>query len=65
MFLDQQSNEEMPIASLHQENFSVLTDFVNESATLSKVSTFSINTFLLSTMSLTKSYFMSICFVLE
>ena len=34
----------MPIIALHQENFSVLTDFVNESTTFSKVSTFSSNT---------------------
>jgi hypothetical protein len=30
----------MPMDPLHQENFSVLTDFVNESATFFKVSTF-------------------------
>jgi hypothetical protein len=50
----QQSRATMPIDPLHQENFSVLTDFVNESATFFKVSTFINNTFFSSTMSLTK-----------
>jgi hypothetical protein len=50
----QQSRATMPIVTLHQENFSVLTDFVNESAAFFKVSTFSSNTFFSSTMSLTK-----------
>ena len=54
IFLDQQSREEIPIVSLHQNNFSVLTDFANESTTSSKVPTFSSNTLSLSTMSLTK-----------
>jgi hypothetical protein len=49
----QQSRAAMPIDPLHQENFSVLTYFVNESATFFKVSTFISNTFS-STMSLTK-----------
>ena len=53
-FSYQQFGAEMPIAALHQENFSMLTNFVNESTTLSKVSIFSSNTFILSTMSLTK-----------
>ena len=53
-FPHQQYTKEIPIASLHQENFSVLIVFVNESTPLYKVSTFSSNTFLLSTMSLKK-----------
>jgi hypothetical protein len=36
----QQYRATMPMDPLHQENFSVLTDFVNESATFFKVSTF-------------------------
>jgi len=55
----------MPIGSLHQENFSVLIEFVNKSITLSKVSTFTNNTFFTSTMSLTKWYWTLISFVLE
>jgi hypothetical protein len=51
---NQQSRAAMPIDNLHQENFSTPTDFVNESTTFSKVSTFINNTFLSSTMSLTK-----------
>jgi hypothetical protein len=35
----------MPMDPLHQDNFSVLTDFVNESVTFFKVSTFISNTF--------------------
>jgi hypothetical protein len=50
----QQSRETMPMDPLHQENFSVLTDFVNESATFFKVSTFISDTFFFSIMSLTK-----------
>ena len=50
----QQSRELMPIGPLHQEKFSVLTIFFNESTKLSKVSTSISNTFLSSTMSLTK-----------
>jgi hypothetical protein len=44
----------MPIDSLHQEKFLVLLDFVNESATLFNVSTFSKNTLFCSTMFPTK-----------
>jgi hypothetical protein len=50
----QQSRATMPMDPLHQEKFSVLTDFVNESATFLKVSTFINNTFFSSNMSLTK-----------
>jgi hypothetical protein len=50
----QQSRATMPMDPLHQENFSVLTDFVNESATFFKVSTFINDTFFSSIMSLTK-----------
>jgi hypothetical protein len=50
----QQSRAAMPMDPLHQENFSVLTDFVNESATFFKVSTFISDTFFSSIMSLTK-----------
>jgi hypothetical protein len=50
----QQSRAAMPMDPLHQENFSVLTDFVNESATFFKVSTFINDTFFSSIMSLTK-----------
>jgi hypothetical protein len=50
----QQSKAAMPMDPLHQENFSVLTDIVNESATFFKVSTFINNTLFSSTMSLTK-----------
>jgi hypothetical protein len=50
----QQSKATMPMDPLHQENFSVLTDFVNESATFFKVSTFISDTFFSSIMSLTK-----------
>jgi hypothetical protein len=50
----QQSKAAMPMDPLHQENFSVLTDFVNESATFFKVSTFISDTFFSSIMSLTK-----------
>jgi hypothetical protein len=50
----QQSRATMPMDPLHQENFSVLTDFVNESATFFKVSTFISDTFFSSIMSLTK-----------
>jgi hypothetical protein len=50
----QQSKATMPMDPLHQENFSMLTDFVNESATFFKVSTFISDTFFSSIMSLTK-----------
>jgi hypothetical protein len=50
----QKSRATMPMDPLHQENFSVLTDFVNESATFFKVSTFISDTFFSSIMSLTK-----------
>jgi hypothetical protein len=50
----QQSRATMPMDPLHQEKFSVLTDFVNESATFFKVSTFINDTFFSSIMSLTK-----------
>jgi hypothetical protein len=50
----QQSRATMPMDPLHQEKFSVLTDFVNESATFFKVSTFISDTFFSSIMSLTK-----------
>jgi hypothetical protein len=50
----QQSRATMPMDPLHQENFSVLTNFVNESATFFKVSTFISDTFFSSIMSLTK-----------
>ena len=50
----QQSRATMPMDPLHQENFSVLTDFVNESTTFFKVSTFISDTFFSSIMSLTK-----------
>jgi hypothetical protein len=50
----QQSRAAMPMDPLHQENFSVLTDFVNESATFFKVSTFISDTLFSSIMSLTK-----------
>jgi hypothetical protein len=50
----QQSRAAMPMDPLHQENLSVLTDFVNESATFFKVSTFINDTFFSSIMSLTK-----------
>ena len=50
----QQSRAAMPMDPLHHENFSVLTDFVNESATFFKVSTFISDTFFSSIMSLTK-----------
>jgi hypothetical protein len=40
----QQSRATMPIVTLHQEKFSMLTNFINESATFFKVSTFSSNT---------------------
>jgi hypothetical protein len=50
----QQSRAAMPMDPLHQENFSVLTDFVNESAIFFKVSTFTSDTFFSSIMSLTK-----------
>jgi hypothetical protein len=50
----QQSRDTMPMDPLHQENFSVLTDFVNESATFFKVSTFISDSFFSSIMSLTK-----------
>ena len=52
---NQQSRETIHIVSLHQENFLVLTKFVDESATFFKVSTFTNNTFLSSTMSLSQS----------
>ena len=48
------SNPAMPIVSLHQENFSELTDFFNASALFFKVPTFTSNTFLSSIISLTK-----------
>jgi len=51
----QQLRETIHIVSLHQENFLVLTKFVDESATFFKVSTFTNNTFLSSTMSLSQS----------
>jgi len=57
--------ETMPIASLHQENFTTLTKLVKESAMFCNVSTFSNKTLFLSTMSLTKWYCTSICLVLE
>jgi len=41
----------MPIVSLHQENFSELTDFFNASAVFFKVSTFTSNTFFSSVIS--------------
>jgi hypothetical protein len=50
----QQSRATMPMYPIHQENFSVLTDFVNEFATFFKVSTFISDTFFSSIMSLTK-----------
>jgi hypothetical protein len=50
----QQSRAAMSMDPLHQENFSVLTDFVNESATFFKVSTLISDTFFSSIMSLTK-----------
>jgi len=50
----QQSRETMPIISLHQEDFLVLTKFVKESITFFKVPTFINKTFLYSTLSLTK-----------
>jgi hypothetical protein len=50
----QQSRATMPMDRLHQENFSVLTNFVNESATFFKVSAFINDTFFSSIMSLTK-----------
>jgi len=50
----QQPRATMPIVTLHQKKKIVLTNFVNESATFFKVSTFSSNTFFSSTMSLTK-----------
>jgi hypothetical protein len=50
----QQSRATMPMDPLHQENFSVLTDFVNEFATFFKVSTFISDTLFSSIMSLTK-----------
>jgi hypothetical protein len=50
----QQSKAAMPMDPLHQENFSVLTDFVNESVTFFKVPTFISDTFFSSIMSLTK-----------
>jgi hypothetical protein len=50
----QQSRATMPMDPLHQENFSVLKDFFNESATFFKVSTFISDTFFSSIMSLTK-----------
>jgi hypothetical protein len=52
----QQYREAMPMDPLHQDNFSVLTDFVNEYETFFKASTFINNTFFSSTMSLTKCY---------
>jgi hypothetical protein len=55
----------MPIASLHQDNFTTLTYLVKESIIFSNVSTFSNTTLLLSTVSLKKWYYTSICFVLE
>ena len=48
------SSPAMPIVYLHQENFSKLTDFVNAFVVFFKVSTFTSNTFLSSTISLTK-----------
>ena len=48
----QQPRAVMPMDPLHQENFSVLTTFVNEPAIFSKLYTFNINTFFSSTMSL-------------
>ena len=62
---DQQSKEEMDIYSLHQDNFLLLTTFVIEYETFYKVSTFSRNNFFLSTMSLTKWYYTSICFIVD
>jgi hypothetical protein len=50
----QQSRATMPMDPLHQENFLMLIDFVNESATLFKVSNFISDTFFSSIMSLTK-----------
>ena len=44
----------MAIASLDQDNFSVLINFVNGSTPFSKVSNFSSNIFFIPTMSLTK-----------
>jgi len=61
----QQFRENVPIASLHRVKFSVLTYFFNESIIFFKVSTFNSNTFLSSTMSLTKWYWTSSFFVLE
>ena len=50
----QKSRVAMPMDPLHQENFSILTDFFNESTTFFKVSTFISDTFFSSTMSPTK-----------
>jgi hypothetical protein len=50
----QQSRAAMPMDPLHQDNFSMLIDFVNEFATFFKVSTFISDTFFSSIMSLTK-----------
>jgi hypothetical protein len=50
----QQSMAIMPMYPLHQDNLLVLIDFVNESTTFFKVSTFINNTLFSSTMSLTK-----------
>ena len=52
--LNYQSKAKISIVSLSQENLLVLKFFFNESAIFSNVSTFYSNTFLLSTMSLTK-----------
>ena len=48
------SSPATPIVSLHQENFSDLTDFFNAFAVFFKVSTFTRNAFLSSIISLTK-----------
>jgi hypothetical protein len=55
----------MPISSLHQENFTTLKDFFNESSMFSNMSTFSSSTLLLSTMSLKKWNYASMCLVFE
>ena len=51
---DQQYKAQIPIVSLHQENFSVLINFVNEFVSFSKVSNLYNNTLFISTMSIKK-----------
>jgi len=55
----------MRIASPHKENFTTLTNLVNESAMFSNMSTFSSRTLLLYTISLTKWYCTSKCLFFE